>query len=115
VPEAVQYRYALADSAVADQQMADGDLAGAARDYSAAQAVLEAYVNGGGSRSPYQEVGNHQQPNPALDQSLEELYSHVTGQLELIDQRTGKTAQAASWRTRSQRFQAKFASIIAGK
>lgn len=115
VPEAVQYRYAIADSAVADEEFAQGDLAGAARDYQAAQRVLEAYANGNGSRSPYQEVGNGGAPNPALDQSLEELYSHVITQLQQIDQRTGKSAQAAVLRARATRFQAKFAAIIAGK
>lgn len=115
VPEAVQYRYAIADSAVADSEMAQGDLAGAARDYQAAQGVLESYANGDGSRSPYQEIGNGGQPNPTLDQSLQALYEHVTAELQQIDQRTGKPGDAAALQQRAARFTAKFAGIIAGK
>lgn len=115
VPEYIPYRFAYADSAVGDQLLAQGDLVNAARNYQEARAMLEAYANAGGSHSEYEQAMSGGQPNPDLDRSLQSLYDHVMTELITINQRVGRTAQAAAWRSREQIFDAKFAAIEAEK
>jgi len=76
--------------------------------YQDAQRVLEAYAAEGGSHNTYRMVQNDNKPNPDLDQSLLQVYQHVTSQMEKIDEEANKPGQAAALRARAASFMPRF-------
>jgi O-antigen ligase len=110
ITEITEHRYAYADSAVGDQLASDRNFAAALSIYKSAQRVLQTYANEGGSRNPMRLAGNGNNPNPSLDQGLQQLYEHVMSQMETIDEQAGQPDQAAALRDKAQTIIPKFGS-----
>ncbi len=105
----VEYRFAVADSCVADAEDAAHAPAEAARYDARAEAVLEAYADEGGTTDPQRQalMGGH--PDPALDARMRDLYAHVMPRLLALTPPAARPALQA----RAADYAAKFDAVFA--